>query len=129
MAQPREVNCGAIPAALLELEIFGYERGAFTDARAAKAGLFESAAGGTLFLDEIGAMPPELQVKLVTTWSAPSRSMRRTRSAPAVSDSPEPRRERVPSRWKPPVSGRDAALSSREAWDGKRSGSLVVLAR
>ena len=42
-----------------------------TVASAAKAGLFESAAGGTLFLDEIGAMPPELQVKLATTWSAP----------------------------------------------------------
>jgi two-component system response regulator AtoC len=60
-----EVNCGAIPAALLESEIFGYERGAFTDARAAKAGLFESADGGSLFLDEIGAMPLELQVKLL----------------------------------------------------------------
>ena len=60
-----ELNCGAIPGTLLESEIFGYERGAFTDARAAKAGLFESADGGTLFLDEIGAMPLELQVKLL----------------------------------------------------------------
>jgi len=60
-----ELNCGAIPGTLLESEIFGYERGAFTDARAAKAGLFESADRGTLFLDEIGAMPLELQVKLL----------------------------------------------------------------
>jgi DNA-binding NtrC family response regulator len=60
-----EVNCGAIPAPLLEAEMFGYERGAFTDARAAKPGLFEAADGGTLFLDEIGAMPLELQVKLL----------------------------------------------------------------
>jgi DNA-binding NtrC family response regulator len=60
-----ELNCGAIPGTLLESEIFGYERGAFTDARAAKPGLFEAADGGTLFLDEIGAMPLELQVKLL----------------------------------------------------------------
>jgi two-component system, NtrC family, response regulator AtoC len=60
-----EVNCGAIPSQLLESEMFGYERGAFTDARAAKPGLFEAADGGTLFLDEIGAMPLELQVKLL----------------------------------------------------------------
>jgi DNA-binding NtrC family response regulator len=60
-----EVNCGAIPAPLLEAEMFGYERGAFTDARTAKPGLFEAADGGTLFLDEIGAMPLELQVKLL----------------------------------------------------------------
>lgn len=60
-----ELNCAAIPSALLESEIFGYERGAFTDARAAKAGLFESADAGSLFLDEVGAMPLELQVKLL----------------------------------------------------------------
>ena len=47
------VNCAAIPETLLEAELFGYERGAFTDARQAKAGLFQTAHGGTLFLDEI----------------------------------------------------------------------------
>ncbi|MFQ5519775.1 MAG: sigma-54-dependent transcriptional regulator [Candidatus Methylomirabilia bacterium] len=60
-----EVNCGAIPVALLESEMFGYERGAFTDARTPKPGLFESADGGTLFLDEIAPLPLELQVKLL----------------------------------------------------------------
>jgi DNA-binding NtrC family response regulator len=60
-----EINCAAIPANLLEAELFGYERGAFTDAKAAKIGLFEAADGGTLFLDEIGSMDLGLQAKLV----------------------------------------------------------------
>lgn len=60
-----EINCAAIPTSLLEAELFGYERGAYTDARSAKPGLFEAAEGGTLFLDEIGHMDPVLQVKLL----------------------------------------------------------------
>ena len=59
------VNCGAIPENLLESELFGYERGAFTGAAGRKPGLVELADGGTLFLDEIGELPPSLQVKLL----------------------------------------------------------------
>jgi DNA-binding NtrC family response regulator len=70
-----EINCAAIPATLLESEMFGHERGAFTDAKAAKPGLFEAADGGTLFLDEIGAMPLDLQVKLLKVID--ERSVRR----------------------------------------------------
>ncbi|HET9844567.1 MAG TPA: sigma-54 dependent transcriptional regulator [Nitrospira sp.] len=59
------VNCGALPDALLESEMFGYEKGAFTGAVGIKTGLFESANGGTLFLDEIGELGQALQVKLL----------------------------------------------------------------
>lgn len=60
-----ELNCAALPPGLLESELFGHERGAFTDAKSAKPGLLEVAAGGTLFLDEIDSLAPELQSKLL----------------------------------------------------------------
>jgi DNA-binding NtrC family response regulator len=59
------INCAAIPASLIESELFGYEKGAFTDAKARKEGLFEQAEGGTLFLDEIGELELSVQAKLL----------------------------------------------------------------
>jgi two-component system, NtrC family, response regulator AtoC len=67
-AQPFvEVNCSALPDSLAESELFGHERGAFTDARTARIGLFEAANGGTLFLDELPSLSPALQAKVLTT--------------------------------------------------------------
>ncbi|MFI5377461.1 MAG: sigma-54 interaction domain-containing protein, partial [Candidatus Rokuibacteriota bacterium] len=69
------LNCAAIPETLLESELFGHERGAFTDARRAKPGLFQTAHQGTIFLDEIGLLPEALQAKLLTVIE--ERSVRR----------------------------------------------------
>ncbi|MBT6120501.1 sigma 54-interacting transcriptional regulator [bacterium] len=60
-----KINCSAIPESLIESELFGYEKGAFTDAQETKIGKFETAQGGTLFLDEIGEIPLTLQAKLL----------------------------------------------------------------
>jgi len=70
-----DINCPAIPETLLEAELFGFERGAFTDAHRAKPGLFQSAHGGTLFLDEVGLLPASVQAKLLTAIE--ERSVRR----------------------------------------------------
>src|SRR5882672_2854289 len=75
------VNCAAIPETLLDAELFGFERGAFTDAHQAKAGLFQTAHGGTLFLDEIGLLPENLQAKLLTVLE--DRAVRRLGSTRA----------------------------------------------
>jgi transcriptional regulator with AAA-type ATPase domain/tetratricopeptide (TPR) repeat protein len=79
-----DVNCAAIPETLLEAELFGFERGAFTDARNAKPGLFQAAHGGVLFLDEVGLLAEPLQAKLLTAIE--DRAVRRlgsTRAEPA----------------------------------------------
>jgi DNA-binding NtrC family response regulator len=70
-----EINCSALPGTLLEAELFGYQKGAFTDARETKRGLIEVADGGTLFLDEIAELSPELQAKLLNVLE--SRRLRR----------------------------------------------------
>src|SRR5262245_3498012 len=70
-----DVNCAAIPETLLEAEMFGFERGAFTDARRAKPGLFQAANRGTIFLDEVGLLPEALQAKLLKVIE--ERSVRR----------------------------------------------------
>jgi transcriptional regulator with AAA-type ATPase domain/tetratricopeptide (TPR) repeat protein len=70
-----DINCPAIPETLLEAELFGFERGAFTDARHAKPGLFHTAHRGTLFLDEVGLLPVSVQAKLLTVLEA--RTVRR----------------------------------------------------
>ncbi|MBI2206690.1 MAG: sigma 54-interacting transcriptional regulator [Candidatus Rokubacteria bacterium] len=78
-----DVNCAAIPETLLEAEMFGFERGAFTDARQAKPGLFQTAHRGTIFLDEVGLLPEALQAKLLKVIE--ERTVRRlgaTRSEP-----------------------------------------------
>jgi DNA-binding NtrC family response regulator len=77
-----DVNCAAIPEALLEGELFGYERGAFTDAVTTKPGLFEIADGGSIFLDEIGHLPLPLQGKLLRALE--ERSIRRVGGTKAI---------------------------------------------
>ena len=79
-----EVNCAAIPETLLEAELFGFERGAFTDARQPKAGLFQTAHQGTLFLDEVGLLPEGVQAKLLKVLEDHAvRRLGSTRSEPA----------------------------------------------
>jgi DNA-binding NtrC family response regulator len=70
-----DIDCASLPPALIESELFGHEKGAFTDARDAKKGLFEAAAGGVVFLDEIGELPLEVQAKLLKALE--NRSFRR----------------------------------------------------
>ncbi len=82
------INCAALPEPLLESELFGHARGAFTDARAARAGLFVRASSGTLFLDEVGEMPQSMQAKLL-------RALEERRVRPVGSDTEVPYDARI----------------------------------
>ena len=76
-----EVNCSALPESLAESELFGHERGAFTDARTMRQGLFEAAHGGTLFLDELPSLSSALQAKVLMALE--DRKIRRLGGQPA----------------------------------------------
>ncbi len=99
------VNCGSIPEPLLEDELFGHVRGAFTDARAERAGIFEQAQGGTVFLDEVTELPPSGQVKLLRVLQ--EREVRRVGGTRSI-----------------PVDARILAASNRNLQDALSDGSV-----
>ena len=129
-----DVNCAAIPESLLESELFGFERGAFTDARRAKPGLFQTAHHGTIFLDEIGSLAEALQAKLLTVIE--ERAVRRlgsTRVEPAdawiISATNTELQDRVRERrFREDLYHRLAVLTLRLPPLRERDGDILLLA-
>jgi DNA-binding NtrC family response regulator/tetratricopeptide (TPR) repeat protein len=129
-----DVNCAAIPASLLEAELFGFERGAFTDARQGKPGLFQTANRGTLFLDEVGLLPEGLQAKLLKAIE--EREVRRlgsTRSEPVdlwvlTATSEDLRAATGERRFRPDLYHRLAVLTLAMPPLRGRGGDIVTLA-
>ena len=130
-----EINCAAIPENLVEAELFGFERGAFTDARQAKPGLFQAAHRGVLFLDEIGTLPLPVQAKLLTALER--REVRRlgsTRTEPVdtwiVSATNENLQERVDRReFRLDLYHRISTVTLRMPALRERGRDVLVLAR
>jgi hypothetical protein len=116
------VNCAALPRELVESELFGYARGAHSQAAMAKPGIIEQAEGGTLFLDEIGEMAPELQTEAAALHAGPDAVADRRRAraphrhAHHRRDQPHDRADRVGQR-------RACARISRRGWARSRSAS------
>jgi transcriptional regulator with AAA-type ATPase domain/tetratricopeptide (TPR) repeat protein len=130
-----DVNCAAIPETMLEAELFGFERGAFTDARQAKPGLLQIAHRGTIFLDEIGLMPDALQAKLLKALEDHSvRRLGGTRTEPAdawvVAATSEPLAEAIQARrFREDLYHRIAVVTVQLPPLRERGGDVLLLAR
>ncbi len=130
-----DVNCAALPLSLVEAELFGYERSAFTDAKQAKPGLFEAASGGSLFLDEVGELPLEVQAKLLTVLESSSiRRLGAVRARPIstaiiAASNVDLERASIEGTFRADLFHRLAALTIRVPPLRERGDDVILLAR